>query len=67
VSMQYVTFELHSNDHRFTILRQVIPVVVFSIKSNNAIKYNPTHLFIKYFRNLQLSATCFGFLEPSSG
>jgi hypothetical protein len=34
----------------------------------NKIKYSLKHnFFIKYFINLQLSATCFGFLKPSSG
>ena len=36
-------------------------------KLNNIINYSLTQLFIKYFTNLQLSATCFGFLVPEDG
>ena len=32
---------------------------------NNIIKYNHTQLFIKYFKNLQLTATCFDTPEVS--
>jgi hypothetical protein len=32
---------------------------------NNVIKYSQPQPFIKQFMYLQLSATCFGFLEPS--
>ena len=34
---------------------------------NYLIKYILAKLFIKYVMNLQLLATCFGFIEPSSG
>jgi len=34
---------------------------------NNVIIFSLTQLYINYFTNLQFSATCFGFLAPSSG
>jgi hypothetical protein len=48
------------------ILIYGIPVVFCFILLNNVIIYRLTQPFIKYSMNLQLSATCFGVLEPSS-
>jgi hypothetical protein len=46
---------------RFLILREDILLRICLLI--NIIEYGIT-TFIKYFMNLQLAATCFGFLEP---
>jgi len=53
--------------HAVFSVRYNLNIYTLGVLVNNVIKYNLTQLFIKGVMNIQLSATCFGLLEPSSG